>query len=210
MASKAKASKSGKAVSSLDVVNVRLQQDFEGVVNLEAELRVYERAVSMLNAGEISVRGLKATIEKASEKGALPTIKPSTAQYFLASSKVRSLEGGKSKALKEVLNATIQAKRAFGKDFESKVEGAKSFADLVKQTPTQGERAKAGRKSVKEAQGFESVDDLIEAFIVTAGEFEDITPKNPETWTKFLTIVEVMSKATRKSHPAGKAVKVAA
>jgi hypothetical protein len=204
-----KASKSGKAVSSLDVVNVQLQADFEGALNFEAELRAYEKAVRMLNSGEISVRGLKLTIEEASKAGSLPTIKPSTAQYFTASSKVRSLEGGKSKALKDVLNATIQAKRAFGKDFEAKVEGAKSFADLVKQTPKQGERAKAGRKSVKDAQGFESVDDLIEAFIVTAGEFEDITPKNPETWTKFLTIVEVMSKATRNSHPAGKAVKVA-
>lgn len=205
-----KTSKSGKVVSNLDVVNVQLQADFEGALNFEAELRAYEKAVRMLNSGEISVRGLKLTIEEASKAGSLPTIKPSTAQYFMASSKVRSLEGGKAKALKEVLNATIQAKRAFGKEFEAKVSEAKSFADLVKMTPSQGERAKAGRKSVKDEQGFESVDDLIEAFIFTASEFEDITPKNPETWKKFLSVVEVMSKATRATHPAGKAVKVAA
>ena len=74
--------KAPKAVTSADVVNSDLCAQFEAVLNLEAELSVFERAVSMLNAGTISVRGLKATIEKAQEKGALPTIKPSTAQYF--------------------------------------------------------------------------------------------------------------------------------
>lgn len=200
-----KTSKSGKVVSNLDVVNVQLKAEFEGVMNFEAEIRVFEKAVRMLNSGEISHRGLKVTIQEAEQLGSLPTLKASHAQEFVNVAKVRELPGAKDKKLKEVINATIQAKRAFKKEFEAKVESAKSFADLVKMTPSQGERAKAGRKSVKDEQGFESVDDLIEAFIFTASEFEDLTPKNAETWKKFLSIVEVMSKATRASHPSTKA-----
>lgn len=143
-----KAVKASKAVTSLDVVNPDLKASFEAVVNLEAEISVYEKAVSMLNAGTISVRGLKATIEAAAEKGALPTIKPSTAQYFVLSSKVRALAGGSDKPLKAILNATIQAKRAFKNETLEKIEGAKSFAELVKSTPKQGEKAKADKATV--------------------------------------------------------------
>ena len=141
-------SKVSKQVSSVDVVNADLKASFEAVVNLEAEISVYEKAVSMLNAGTISVRGLKATIEAAAEKGALPTIKPSTAQYFVLSSKVRALAGGSDKPLKAILNATIQAKRAFKNETLEKIEGSKSFADLVKATPKQGEKAKADKATV--------------------------------------------------------------
>ena len=140
--------KASKAVTSLDVVNPDLKASFEAVVNLEAEIAVYEKAVSMLNAGSISVRGLKATIEAAAEKGALPTIKPSTAQYFILSAKVRALAGGKEKPLKAVLNATIQAKRAFKSDAEAFINASKSFAELVNATPKQGEKAKADKASV--------------------------------------------------------------
>lgn len=200
------ASKNGKVVSNLsnlDVVNVHLKAEFEAVMNFEAELRVFEKAVRMLNAGEISHRGLKATIQEAEELGSLPTLKPSHAQEFVSVAKVRELPGAKDKKLKDVINATIQAKRAFKKEFEAKLEQAKSFADLVKMTPSQGERGGSGRKS-SSVEVIENIDELIEKFNEVAESFEDITPKNPETWKKFLAIVEVMSKNTRKSHPAGK------
>jgi len=145
-------SKVSKAVQSVDVVNADLRASFEAVVNLEAEISVYEKAVSMLNAGSISVRGLKATIEAAQEKGSLPTIKPSTAQYFILSAKVRALSGGKDKALKDVLNATIQAKRAFGKSADEVISGSKSFAELVKATPKQGEKAKAEKATLADVK----------------------------------------------------------
>jgi hypothetical protein len=195
------ASKSGKATSNLDVVNVELKASFEAVLNLEAELSVYEKAVKMLEAGTISVRGLKATIEASMEKGALPTIKPSTAQYFVSSSKVRALEGGKSKALKDVLNVTIQAKRAFGKDFEAKVSEAETFAAFAKSVPSQGERAKAGRKSEK-PEALVTADAVVSFFIGAITELEDIAPKDAKQWEKFLGIVKSMSQATRANHPA--------
>lgn len=155
--------KASKAVVSTDVVNPDLKAQFEGVVNLEAELAVYEKAVAMLNAGSISVRGLKATIEAAQEKGALPTIKPSTAQYFVLSSKVRALAGGKDKPLKAVLNATIQAKRSFGKDAESFINASKSFAELVNATPKQGEKAKAERATLADVKAVMATADGIVA-----------------------------------------------
>lgn len=195
-------SKSGKAVSNLDVVNVDLKASFEAVVNLEAEVAVYEKAVNMLNAGAISVRGLKATIEAAQEKGALPTIKPSTAQYFVVSSKVRSLEGGKAKALKEVLNVAIQAKRAYGKEIESKIESAKSFSDFAKSIPSQGERAKAKRKSADKSDLF-NADAVMAHYIALVADLEDIAPTDPDLWTKFLGVVESQRKAiiAKSKHP---------
>lgn len=168
--------KASKAVVSTDVVNVELKAQFEGVVNLEAELAVYEKAVTMLNAGSISVRGLKATIEAAQEKGALPTIKPSTAQYFVDSAKVRALAGGKDKPLKAILNATIQAKRAKktnekGKEvsmFEDLLAGSKSFADLVKATPKQGEKAKVERATLADVKAVMATADGVVAFALNA------------------------------------------
>jgi hypothetical protein len=193
--------KSGKVVSSLDVVNADLRASFEAVVNLEAEISVYEKAVSMLNAGTISVRGLKATIEAAQEKGALPTIKPSTAQYFALSASVRALAGGKEKALKDVLNATIQAKRAFGKDTLDRIAESKSFAELVKATPKQGERAKAGRKASPVA---ESVDSYVSLFM-GAKDLTDFKVENVEQFNDFLNLIKRISEYNRRNHPAMKA-----
>jgi hypothetical protein len=192
-------SKNGKVVSNLDGVNAELQASFEAVLNFEAELSVYEKAVKMLEAGAISVRGLKATIEASEAKGSLPTIKPSTAQYFVASSKVRSLEGGKAKALKDVLNVTIQAKRAFGKEFEAKVGEAESFEAFAKSVPSQGERAKAGRKA---GEAVVTADSAVSLFIGLMADIEDITPRDSAQWEKFLNLVKKMSEATRANHPA--------
>lgn len=201
-------SKSSKAVSNLDVVNADLKASFEAVVNLEAEVAVYEKAVVMLNAGTISVRGLKMTIEAAEEKGALPTIKPSTAQYFVLSSKVRALAGGKEKALKAVLNATIQAKRAFGKEAESKITEAKSFADLVKSIPSQGERAKAKRKA---SAPVADVDGFVALFLgVRDLEGEALTIKNVENFEKFQACVKMITEWNRRNHPALQKSKVSA
>lgn len=147
-------SKNGKVTSSNDGVNAELAKQFAGCFNLSAEISVYEKAISMLLGGTISVRGLKVTIEAAELVGALPTIKASHAQYFLKSASVRSLEGGKAQPLRIILNATIQAKRAKktveGKQvsmFVDLLTAAKNFADFVKSIPAQGEKAQAGRKA---------------------------------------------------------------
>lgn len=201
--------KNGKVVSNLDGVNADLKASFEGVVNLEAELKVYEKAVAMLNGKTISVRGLKATIEAAAEKGDLPTIKPTTAQYFLDSARVRSLAGGKQKPLKAVLNATIQAKRAFGaKGLDEKLATVRSFDELVSVTPKQGERAKAGRK---ESAPLADVDGFVALFLgVRDLEGDALTIRNAENFEKFQACVKMITDWNRRNHPALAKAKVSA
>ena len=202
--------KNGKVVSSLDGVNPQLQARLESAMNLGAEISVYEESVAMLKAGTISVRGLKATITACNEnKGQLPTIKPSTAQYFLASSEVRSLAGGKDKPLRDILNATIQAKRAKKTDDKGKevsmfadlLEGSKTFAEFVKATPSQGERAKAGRKTSAPVPVVDSVDAFV-SFFLGATELTDFKVSNAEQWDKFINLVARISEYNRRNHPA--------
>lgn len=201
-----KAVKVSKAVTSLDVVNPDLKASFEAVVNLEAEISVYEKAVSMLNAGSISVRGLKATIEAAAEKGALPTIKPSTAQYFVLSSKVRALAGGSDKPLKAILNATIQAKRAFKNETLEKIESAKSFAELVKATPKQGEKAKAERATLADVKAvLATADGVVALALKTLRDLsgDEATITNVENGKALIRAIEIGMAVTR--HPSTRA-----
>lgn len=205
--------KNGKVSSSLDVINADLLAVFAGVVNgsLVAELVAYEKGVSMLRGGQISVRGLKMTIEEAIESGSLPTIKPSTAQDFLLSAQVRDLEGGKNKSLKDLLNATIQGRKSFGgaKDFAKRIEAKewKSFAELVKATPSQGERAKAGRKT--SAPVVDSVDAFVSLFM-GATDLTDFKVSNIEQWDKFINLVGKISDYNKRNHPAVRREKMSA
>jgi len=199
--------KNGKVASSLDVINTDLLEVFASVVNgsLVAELVAYEKGVTMLRGGLISVRGLSLTIEVAIECGSLPTIKPSTAQDFLLSAQVRDLEGGKDKSLKDLLNATIQGRKSFGgaKSFAKRIEAKewKSFAELVKATPSQGERAKAGRKASPVA---ESVDSFVSLFMGAKG-LTDLKVENIDQWNSFLNLVGNISAYNKRNHPAVRA-----
>ena len=193
--------KNGKAVSSLDGVNPALQNRFESVMNLEAEVSAYEEAVKMLKAGTISIRGVKATIEASMEKGSLPTIKPSSAQYFVISEQVRALAGGKEKPLKTVLNVATQAKRAFKKDTEKVISESKTFAEFAGKIPSQGERAKAGRKTSAPVPVVDSVDAFV-SFFLGATELTDFKVSNAEQWDKFINLVARISEYNRRNHPA--------
>lgn len=194
--------KNGKVVSSLDGVNPALQTRFESVMNLEAEISAYEEAVKMLKAGTISVRGVKATIQASMEKGSLPTIKPSSAQYFVISEQVRALAGGKDKPLKTVLNVATQAKRAFKKETEKVIAESKTFAEFAGKIPSQGERAKAGRKG--SAPVADSVDAYVSLFLGAKG-LTDLKVSNAEQWDTFINLVARISEYNRRNHPAIKA-----
>jgi len=159
-----KKAKSGTANSSLDQISDVLVSDFEKIVggSLPAEIKVFEKAVKMIEAKKIGYRGIALSIEKANEIGALPTIKPSHAQDFVSASKIRTLEGGKDQTLKVLLNTAIQARKYFnGKDGKMNVAEAldfvETFADLKESIPSQGEQAKRkarteGDKVKKEAK----------------------------------------------------------
>ena len=158
----------------------------------------------MLNAGVISVRGLKATIEKAEEVGTAPTIRTSQVQYFVDSADVRKLEGAKSQSLKAILNATIQAKRAYKKDFSAKLAEASTFAQFVRAIPSQGERAKAGRKENK-GETLANLDAYVSLFM-GAKDLEDLSIQNHEQWADFCKFVGALIKAHKANHPTVKAV----
>ena len=151
--SKAKKSASSTVISSLDQVSSVLVDEFSKVIggSLPAEMKVFEKAVKMIEAKKVGYRGIAKSIEKANEVGALPTIKPSHAQDFVSASKIRTLEGGADKSLKVLLNTAIQARKYFnGKDGKMSLVEAldfvQSFADLADSIPSQGEQ-KAKREA---------------------------------------------------------------
>lgn len=168
---KAKKSKSGAVNSSLDLVSDVLVNEFSKVIggSLPAEMKVFEKACSMLETKKVGIRGLRASIEKANEIGALPTIKPSHAQDFLNAKALRALAGGKDQTLKALLNTAIQARKYFnGRDdkfnLAEAIDFAETFEDLKESVPSQGEQAKrkartAGDKVEKEI----TLEDLIKA-----------------------------------------------
>lgn len=170
---KAKKSVSGTANSSLDKMNDALVADFAKVVggSLPAEMKVFEKACSMLETKKVGIAGLRASIEKANEIGSLPTIKPSHAQDFLNAKALRSLEGGQGQTLKALLNTAIQARKYFnGKEdkmnLAEALDFAETFVDLKESVPSQGEQKKRkarteGDKVQKEA--------TIEDVLVTLG-----------------------------------------
>jgi hypothetical protein len=202
------ASKNGKVTSSKDAINESLVKDFSSILNLEAEINFFEKAVSMLNNGAISVRGLKATIEKAEEVGTAPTIRTSQVQYFVDSADVRKLDGAKSQSLKAILNATIQAKRAYKKDFSAKLAEASTFAQFVRAIPSQGERAKAGRKA-SEGETLANLDAYISLFM-GAKDLDDLSITNEAQFDEFCKFVTALVKAHKANHPSVKAQRVAA
>lgn len=157
--------------SSLDQVSSVLVADFEKVVggSLPAEMKVFEKACKMLETKKIGIAGLKVSIEKANELGALPTIKPSHAQDFLNARDLRSMAGGEKKSLKVLLNTAIQGRKYFnGKDekmnLAEAIEYAETFDDFAESIPSQGEQAKRKARTKGDAvEKAATVEDLIKA-----------------------------------------------
>jgi hypothetical protein len=170
--SKAKKSVSSKVNSSLDQISSVLVEDFSKVIggSLPAEFKVFEKACKMIESKKVGYRGIAASIEKANEIGALPTIKPSHAQDFISASKIRTLEGGASQTLKALLNTAIQARKYFnGKDgkvnLAEALEFVTSFEDLVSSIPSQGEQkaTRAARTEGDKVEKAPSIEALIKA-----------------------------------------------
>jgi len=155
-------SKNSKATSNLDTMNKALAESLASSLNLKGEILWYEKATVLMTSGKISVKGMKATIEEAEKVGSAPTIRASHAQYFADSVAVRHLEGGHEQPLKNILNATIQAKRAYKKDFSAKVESAQSFAEFASAIPSQGEQKREAHHNEK-AQKETDINDILKA-----------------------------------------------
>jgi hypothetical protein len=152
-----------KELTSIDFANTELAKGLAATLNEKAQGEWFAKAVSMLQAQEISVRGLKATIEMASES---TWMKESHVPYFLNGAKLRSKDGGDKVAIKKIITTVQDAKRAFGKDFDAKLDEAKTFAAFAKSIPPRETSTRgAGSETADEkalAIKFEDADGIIE------------------------------------------------
>jgi hypothetical protein len=160
--------------------------------------------VGLINEGELSVRGGKATIEAVNkESGALPTIAVSSVQYFQKASAVFvGVEGANQVPLKELLNTTVQGVRKLGsKRFVELVEVVTSFGKLAKVVADAPEKAKNSKPKVKGVEAL--IVALLEA--LEADEFEGVLVniEGAEALVKQLSACVKHSKQVRsENHPA--------
>lgn len=146
-ASKAKSSaKNGKVTSSLDKENPTLTAQFISCINFEGETKAFWDSVKMIEEKKISYRGVKESLKKAQEKGALPSLVPSMAQYFQQASILLRLPNGKELKVKEAILTIQNGKRSkaykSAKDFDKALAVAKSATPIVK-------NSKAGKRTSK-------------------------------------------------------------
>ena len=109
---------------------------YSKLVNLEGEQSFITLCVKRLKANTSSVRDIQASIVKAG--GNAPTIRKSHVQFFLTMQEIYDKHpNAKSDPIVAVLKQAQKMQTAVGKAKVSEaVESAKSYADLVANTPT--------------------------------------------------------------------------
>jgi hypothetical protein len=196
--------KKDQAPKASNEINVDLASELKKCVgDVNAERVWWGNAKAEVLGGRLSVRGLKATIEKVeNDLGSAPTVKSTTAQYFEDSFKVEALEGGAEAPLKDILNGTIQAVRKLGgrgkngANFDDFLKGVKSFSGFMKKVEALPKKENASAPK--------TADSIMEAYVKAVSELENIAPSDPDIWTKFLAIVDAQRKAIIKKHPSAK------
>ena len=109
---------------------------YSKLVNLEGEQAFITLCVKRLKANTSSVRDIQASIMQAG--GTAPTIRKSHVQYFLTMQEIYDKHpNAKSEPIVSVLKQAQKMQTAVGKAKVSEaVESAKSYADLIANTPT--------------------------------------------------------------------------
>jgi len=109
---------------------------YSKLVNLEGEQAFILLCVKRLKANTSSVRDIQASIVKAG--GTAPTIRKSHVQYFLTMQEIYDKQPtAKNEPMVAVLKQAQKMQTAVGKaKVTEAVESAKSYADLVANTPT--------------------------------------------------------------------------
>jgi len=160
------ASKNGKVTSTKDSINASLVSELSAIPagSLSGELIAFERGVSLMSQGVISVRGLKASIIEAEKVGALPTIRSSWAEHFPAVATVRALKGGDKASLRASFAVVVQGKKALkGDGFAKLVEGAEDFQALADAIPAPVAKEKREAHHNEKAPKVATIDDLLSA-----------------------------------------------
>lgn len=178
-----------------DMADVQLANELRGTLDITAERAFWLKARAKVEAGKLSVRGLKATIQLVEETGQAPTIRSSWSQYFGSAFMVEDLEGGKSESLKEIFAVTIQGCRKLG--------GKGAFEDMAKESKTFSALSKkvANLPDKNNGESEKSVDKLVETFLKGIEKLEDVSIKNPDQWMTFCKVIEGLNKAQRSNHP---------
>jgi hypothetical protein len=160
------ASKNGKVTSSKDSINASLVSELSAIPagSLSGELIAFERGVSLMAQGVISVRGLKASIVEAEKVGALPTIRSSWAEHFPAVATVRGLKGGDKAPLRQSFAVVIMGKKALkGDGFAKLVESAEDFQALADSIPAPVAKEKREAHHNEKAPKVATIEDLLSA-----------------------------------------------
>ena len=180
-----------------NLANVDLARELASTFDLKGERAWWVKARGIVEAGDISVRGLKATIKLVEESGQCPTLRSSWSQYFEDAFAVEDLEGAQGKTLKDIFSVTIQGTRkAGGRDgFAEVMKGVKSFAQLSKKVEAMPKKEKAQGSEDEKGEALVTADSVVSFFIGAMADIEDITPADSAQWIKFLDLVSRMSKA---------------
>ena len=210
MAKTSTAPKATKEVRSIDLVNESLKAGLISTLDEKAQGAWFDKAVKMLEGQQISVRGLKATIESAE---ASTWLKASHVQYFVKASTVRGLVGGASVPLKKVITITQDAKRGLGDQFDEILAGSMSFDDFVAEIPARETKARgAGKETADEKALKDALKDADAVITFALGALAELEGdaylvRNLDSAIKLQSTIGLMVKTAKSlNHPAGKAL----
>lgn len=199
--------KASKEVRSIDLANDELVAGLVSTLNESAQVAWFEKAVTMLNNDVISVRGLKATIEKAQDS---TWLKPSHVPYFKVAAHLRAKSGGDKVALKKVITTVQDAKRAYSsaEQFAAAFEKASTFKAFADSIPARETKARGAGKetSAEKVLANLSADEIIERTLISLGELDNPFIANvamAEALIKGLKALVNSSKSP--NHPANRA-----
>jgi hypothetical protein len=210
MAKTSTAPKAIKALRSIDLVNESLKAGLISTLDESAQGAWFDKAVKMLEGQQISVRGLKATIESAE---ASTWLKPSHVQEFVKASQVRALIGGASIPLKKVITTVQDAKRGFGDEFDTILESSTTFAEFAEQIPARPTKARgAGKQTATEKDIKDALKDADAVITFALGALAELEGdaylvRNLDNAIKLQSTIGLMVKTAKSlNHPAGKAL----
>lgn len=206
-----KSVKVSSEVRSIDLANDELVAGLVSTLNESAQVAWFEKAVKMLDSQLISVRGLKATIAKASDS---TWLKESHVPYFKQAHALRAKSGAEKVALKKVITTIQDAKRAFGSSekFAEAFEKASSFKAFVDSIPARESKARgAGAQTSSEKApailANLTADEIIERTLMSLAELSDLSISNVEMAEKLHKGIGGMIRNAKRvktpAHPAG-------
>jgi hypothetical protein len=157
--------KAKKVIVTGDDINPALGKSFAGVVggSLEGEMKVWLEGCDLMARNIVSVRGMKATLENTfNTVGVLPTLTTSSVAYWGKAFALRSLKGGETKTLKELLRLAREvASKNNGKNkaltFDKAIEG-KTIEAVRKETPSASQQTRKAHHNGKPAKDVKITD----------------------------------------------------